>query len=51
MELRIHFGSGYRVYFGRHAKSVIISLCGGDKSSQAADIKPAKAFWTDWKRR
>jgi putative addiction module killer protein len=50
-ELRIHVGAGYRVYFGRHGKAVVILLCGGDKSSQAADIKRAKAWWLDWKRR
>jgi len=50
VELRIHVG-GYRVYFGRHGKSVIILLSGGDKSSQAADIKRAKDLWIEWKRR
>ena len=50
-ELRIHIGAGYRVYFGRHGKSVVILLCGGDKGSQAADIRQAKAFWAEWKRR
>jgi putative addiction module killer protein len=51
MELRIHVGAGYRVYFGRHGMSAVILLCGGDKSSQAADIKRAKDFWAEWKRR
>jgi putative addiction module killer protein len=50
-ELRIHVGAGYRAYFGRHGKSAVILLCGGDKRSQPADIKQAKAFWMDWKRR
>jgi putative addiction module killer protein len=50
-ELRIHMGAGYRVYFGRHGKSVVILLCGGDKGSQTADIKRAKDYWSDWKRR
>src|SRR5580698_2157135 len=50
-ELRIHVGAGYRVYFGRHGKMVVILLCGGDKSSQTADIKRAKDFWSEWKRR
>jgi len=50
-ELRIHVGAGYRVYFGRHGKTVVILLCGGDKGSQAADIKRAKDYWADWKRR
>jgi putative addiction module killer protein len=50
-ELREHLGAGYRIYFGRHGKSVVILLCGGTKKSQAADIKNAKEYWADWKRR
>ena len=50
-ELRVHVGAGYRVYFGRHGKSVVILLCGGDKRSQPTDIKQAKALWMEWKRR
>ncbi|WP_305728508.1 type II toxin-antitoxin system RelE/ParE family toxin [Nitrosospira multiformis] len=50
-ELRVHVGAGYRVYFGRYGKSVVILLCGGDKRSQAADIKQAKTLWMEWKRR
>ncbi len=50
-ELREHVGAGYRVYFGRHGRQVVILLCGGDKKSQTADIKRAKRYWVDWKRR
>ena len=50
-ELRVHIGAGYRAYFGRHGKSVVILLCGGNKRSQSADIKQAKALWVEWKRR
>jgi len=50
-ELREHMGTGYRVYFGRHGRQVVILLCGGDKKSQTADIKRAKKYWVDWKRR
>ncbi len=50
-ELREHLGPGYRVYLGRHGQKVVILLCGGEKKSQGADIKNAKRFWTDWKRR
>jgi putative addiction module killer protein len=41
-ELRIHYGPGYRIYFRKQGAVVILLLCGGDKSSQAKDIKLAK---------
>ncbi|HEY5070587.1 MAG TPA: type II toxin-antitoxin system RelE/ParE family toxin [Caulobacteraceae bacterium] len=50
-ELRIHVGAGHRVYFGRHGQAVVVLLCGGDKGSQAADIKRAKTIWSEWKLR
>jgi len=48
-ELRLHFGPGYRVYFGQVDNVIILLLCGGDKSTQAKDIKKAKECWTDYK--
>lgn len=51
MELREHLGAGYRVYFGRHGKSIVILLCGGLKKTQESDIRKAKDYWADWKRR
>lgn len=43
-ELRINYGPGYRVYFKREGNQIVLLLCGGDKSTQAADIKRAKAL-------
>lgn len=48
-ELRIDFGPGYRVYFARHGNTVVVLLAGGDKSTQAADIRRAKGIWRDFK--
>ena len=50
-ELRIHYGPGYRVYFGTERGHVYLLLCGGDKSTQSADINKARAYWRDHKRR
>ncbi len=41
-EMRVNFGPGYRLYFTRRGKLLIVMLAGGDKSSQAADIRRAK---------
>nr|WP_305791014.1 hypothetical protein [Desulforhopalus sp. IMCC35007] len=42
------FGAGYRVYFGEDAENIVVLLCGGDKGSQAQDIKKAKAYWREY---
>lgn len=47
-ELRIHYGPGYRVYFQRRGDTIIVLLCGGDKSTQAKDIKAAKRLADEW---
>ncbi len=44
-ELRVHFGAGYRVYFGEMDRTTVLLLCGGDKSSQVQDIQHAKTYW------
>ncbi|MFM8701365.1 MAG: type II toxin-antitoxin system RelE/ParE family toxin [Hyphomicrobiales bacterium] len=41
-EMRIHVGSGYRVYFVQRGKTVVVLLCGGDKGSQFRDIVRAR---------
>jgi putative addiction module killer protein len=41
-ELRIDYGPGYRVYFFRRGKELVILVCGGDKKTQDADIAKAK---------
>ena len=43
-ELRIDYGAGYRIYFIRRGKILIVLLCGGDKSTQQTDIVAAKAL-------
>jgi len=49
-ELRIHHGPGYRVYYGKINHDIVLLLCGGDKKTQAADIRQAKAHWAEFKR-
>jgi len=41
-EMRIDCGPGYRLYYTRQGATVVLLLCGGDKSTQADDIKKAK---------
>jgi len=50
-EARFDIGPGYRLYFGRDGLTVVVLLCGGDKSSQSKDIGRAKVFWDDYKSR
>ena len=41
-ELRIDYGPGYRVYFAKRGRAVVVLLAGGVKSTQAADVRTAK---------
>lgn len=50
-ELRIDYGSGYRVYFGQEGAMIVLLLCGGDKSTQSKDIETAKRYWNEYRRR
>src|SRR5947207_14630049 len=50
-EVRIDFGPGYRVYFGKDGERLVILLGGGTKKRQQQDINAALANWQDYKRR
>ncbi|KYC39269.1 addiction module killer protein [Scytonema hofmannii PCC 7110] len=50
-ELKIDCGPGYRIYFGQIGITIILLLCGGDKSTQAEDIRKAKEYWEDYEKR
>lgn len=50
-ELRIDYGPGYRIYFGQKGTSIVLLLCGGDKSTQTKDIETAKRLWNEYRRR
>jgi putative addiction module killer protein len=51
IELPVHVGAGHRVYCGRRGRTVVVLLCGGDKGSQATDIKRSIELWSEWKER
>ena len=50
-EFRIHYGPGYRIYFGKDGERIVILLSGGDKGSQRNDIAAAQRRWSDYKTR
>jgi putative addiction module killer protein len=50
-ELRLQFGSGYRIYFSEIGNVVVILLCGGNKSTQKNDVKIAKQYWLELKEK
>jgi putative addiction module killer protein len=49
-ELRLHFGAGYRIYYGRLGEEVVVLLGGGSKRGQARDIQRAHQYWEDYQR-
>jgi putative addiction module killer protein len=51
IERRVHFGPGYRVYFGREGDRLILLLAGGTKRRQQRDIDEARKRWNHYKRR
>jgi putative addiction module killer protein len=50
LELRIDYGPGYRVYFGRDGETLVVLLTGGTKKRQQRDIEAAHAYWQDYKQ-
>jgi putative addiction module killer protein len=51
LELRIDYGPGYRVYFGKDGARLVILLGGGTKKRQDRDIRTAQALWIAYKAR
>lgn len=51
MELRVDAGPGYRIYFARVGRQIVLLLCGGSKGSQRADIKTAQEYLADYQAR
>ena len=49
-ELRLHFGAGYRVYYGRLGNTLIVLFTGGVKKSQTKDIHTAREYFRDYKQ-
>ena len=49
-ELKMDFGPGYRAYFGRDGKTIIILLGGGSKRRQSTDIAAAIERWKKYKQ-
>lgn len=50
-ELKIDYSPGYRVYFGQVGLTIILLLCGGDKSTQEQDIRKAQEYWKNYHER
>ena len=50
-ELKVDFGPGYRVYFGKDGNEIVILLGGGTKKRQQRDIEAAQDRWQDYKAR
>ena len=51
LELRIDHGPGYRIYLARFGSDLALLLCGGDKRTQQQDIRLARTFMDDYRKR
>ncbi|ABL00716.1 type II toxin-antitoxin system RelE/ParE family toxin [Pelobacter propionicus] len=51
LEMRIDYGPGYRVYFGKDGNRLLLLLIGGDKSTQSRDIQTAMEYWQEHQKR
>ena len=47
-ELKFKSGSGFRIYYGRSDKQVILLICAGNKRTQKKDIATAKKYWSSF---
>ena len=51
LELKIHYGPGYRIYFTEQGDTLLLLLLAGSKRTQIRDIKKAKKYWIDFRER
>jgi len=50
-EVRIDYGPGYRIYFGREGDKIVVLLGGGTKQRQRRDIENARSRWHDYRQK
>ncbi|HBA61062.1 MAG TPA: addiction module killer protein [Elusimicrobia bacterium] len=47
--LRVHYGPGYRVYYGEDGQLIVLLICAGEKKTQRRDIRLAKRLWREYR--
>lgn len=50
-EIKVDYGPGYRVYFGKDGDKILILLAGGTKKTQQKDIDKSQQLWSEFKKR
>jgi putative addiction module killer protein len=50
-EMKIDYGPGYRIYYGKDGETLVVLVLCGDKRTQDNDIEVAHAYWKDYKAR